>query len=181
MYRNINNYYFNRPNYGYAYANPYRMNFSRSYPRVVVYNGQQNFNKFTDFVKKHGREAALATALLAAGIPGAKSAGKVIGEHTVPLTHEITRPVTATPPIEGGERLFYVTEGPYPFGVYGEGKRGIISKREYHKTRDGNVFQASSSMTGKKKIRDAEADTKADIERLKKHHWPGADYSLAFP
>jgi hypothetical protein len=35
MYYN-NSYYFSRPNYGYAYGNPYRLNFSRRYPRVVV-------------------------------------------------------------------------------------------------------------------------------------------------
>ena len=33
-----NNYYFSRPNYGYAYGNPYGLNFSRRYPRVVSYN-----------------------------------------------------------------------------------------------------------------------------------------------
>ena len=35
MYRNINNMYFSRP--GYGYQNPYGINFSRVYPRVVVY------------------------------------------------------------------------------------------------------------------------------------------------
>ena len=56
MYRNINNYYFNRPNYGYAYANPYGMNFSRSYPRVVIYNGQQNFNIHDAFPDNHRQQ-----------------------------------------------------------------------------------------------------------------------------
>lgn len=94
MYRNINNYYFNRPNYGYAYANPYGMNFSRSYPRVVIYNGQQNFGVI-DSLKKHGKKAALLSgALLAAGIPGAQDLGKNVGELVrVPQTYTITHPM----------------------------------------------------------------------------------------
>lgn len=118
MYKNIKNYYFSRPDYGYAYANPYGMNFSRSYPRVVVYNGQQNFNKFTDFVKKHGRKAALAGALLAAGIPAAHQAGKSVGENTrVEHTAELEEPLGVYPDFGDGMPVvkygtFYVGHKP---------------------------------------------------------------------
>ena len=67
MYRNINNYYFSRPNYGYAYANPYRMNFSRSYPRVVVYE-PHNFDRLKRFEKDIGEGYETDPNKLLAGV-----------------------------------------------------------------------------------------------------------------
>lgn len=58
MYYN-NNYYFSRPDYGYAYGNPYGLNFSRSYPRVVAYNFALD-----DFLKIGGAVAGSAAGHL---------------------------------------------------------------------------------------------------------------------
>lgn len=172
MYRNINNYYFNRPNYGYAYANPYGMNFSRSYPRVVIYDGQQNFNKVTDFLKKHGRKAALAGALLAAGSPAAQDIGKDVGELVrVPQTYTITQPVYEEPatlwdgtPSKGEEVVKYETTRP-------DGR--ISQSRQYYKDRNGKVSLVVSQGQRAPYMRD-------DIARLKKHHWPNADFLPAY-
>ena len=60
MYRNLNNYYVSRPNYGYACGNPYGMNFSKQSPRVVVYSRNfaelpNNFEKKWNLISSLGR------------------------------------------------------------------------------------------------------------------------------
>ena len=78
-------YYFNRPNYGYAYGNPYRMNFSRRYPRVVVYNGQQNF-EMPKWLKKLGAVASLGAALNPIGAGIGKTLGHAASESGIVKT-----------------------------------------------------------------------------------------------
>jgi len=174
MYRNINNYYFSRPDYGYAYANPYGMNFSRSYPRVVVY-GQQNFATASDILKKAGLIAALAAGSAAA--PGV--AGKTVGALDPNNRHYLTEPqrVEGTEDrmgVQPGDEIDavdYVTSQVRP----AIGRKQPMFKTRYYKQPNGFVTQGTRTNYTDLKLNPFihAILTGSEAEPLN-NYWPGA-------